>query len=441
MSRSTLCSISRWILLLVTLLTLSLVSQSASRGTKAPSTAPLWRLDLRSTGYIPPQHGLDDQEIGSLLGIEPVCFLGNGVVVVSYVTREVPVALPRRGQTDESLPYRLRAIFIDTKTGAVSKTMEWPTASVRSRILAAPGEKFAVLTPDQMLLYSADFALLNKLEVSLGRESVKSGWDAAPSPGGRYLLLGYEPATDEKRFAGLPLSVYDAQLDTLEMHLIWVDLEKLQVVEHWTTTRRSSGGFSWPEKISDQGLVQIESSMRNRNGIPLYLPIVKIGRPPNGPWQLMCTPSDSFCGPGQFINDGTVIRSRLSGGDKNVQTWIGLVSTNGKLLFEQSFPKGEVPRDGIPVSSDGRRFALGLMKIKGGNSFLDIAGHASMSRIMVYDLAAHQWVYSLDAKAQNIKDVSGMALSQDGSLLGEINQDGVLEVYRVPEAPGQAAIQ
>jgi hypothetical protein len=81
------------------------------------------------------------------------------------------------------------------------------------------------------------------------------------------------------------------------------------------------------------------------------------------------------------------------------------------------------------------------MKIKGGNSFLDIAGHASMSRIMVYDLAAHQWVYSLDAKAQNIKDVSGMALSQDGSLLGEINQDGVLEVYRVPEAPSSAAIQ
>jgi hypothetical protein len=395
-------------------------------------------------GYIPPQYSLDNQEIGSGLGIEPICFLGNGVVVVSYVTREAPVALPRRGQTDESLPYRLRAIFIDTKTGTVSKTMEWPTASGRSRILAAPGEKFAVLTPDQMLLYSADFALLNKLEIPLSRESVKDGWHAVTSPGGKYLLLGYEPATEEKRLkrsTELPFSVYIKQLETLEVRLIWVDLDTMKIVENWTATERSSGGFLWPEKISDQGLVQIESSMRNRNGIPLYLPIVKIGRPPNGPWQLMCTPSDSFCGPGQFINDGTVIRSRLSGGDKNVQTWIGLVSTNGKLLFEQSFPKGEVPRDGIPVSSDGRRFALGLMKIKGGNSFLDIAGHASMSRIMVYDLAAHQWVYSLDAKAQNIKDVSGMALSQDGSLLGEINQDGVLEVYRVPEAPGQAAIQ
>src|ERR1019366_5139147 len=142
-------------------------------------------------------------------------------------------------------------------------------------------------------------------------------------------------------------------------------LDNLQIVELWTTTERSTGGFSWPRTISDAGSVQRTKSGNNSN-------IIDIGKPPNGPWRLMCSPSNSFCGPGQFVGSDTVIRTRLSGQDKNVQLWIGLLNTSGELLFQQTFPKGEVPREpsllnlekGIPVSSDGRRLALGLLKVK-----------------------------------------------------------------------------
>jgi len=53
-----------------------------------------------------------------------------------------------------------------------------------------------------------------------------------------------------------------------------------------------------------------------------------------------------------------------------------------------------------------------------------------LKRILIYDLPNRQVVYTLDAKGQKIKDVSGVALSPDGSLLA-ILTDGVVQVYRV----------
>lgn len=435
--------------LLIGFLVLFPVSRAATQKRTASSALPEWRLNVRTLGYIPPQLGHVEQEGWSQLSIESICFLERDAVVVSFVTREAPAALPRRGQTGESMQFRLHALFIDTKTGRVQTTREWPTASVRSRVLAAPGGKFVVLTPDQLLLYSADLSLMNKLDVSMGRESVKNDWHATISPGGRNLLLSYEPETDEGRFAGLSPSDYEAQLQELEIRLEWIDLDKLQTVERWSTTEKSSGGFGSPDVISDEGLVQ---RTKRGNGIdaPLYSWVVSIGRIPNGPWHLMCSPADSFCGPGQFVNDKTVLRTWV-GVDNGTRLWVGLLSTTGELLFQQTFSKGEVPdtrtseeeglETGFVFSASGQKFALALAKIKGANRFLDIGGHASIDRIRVFDVPSRQWIYTLDAKAQYPKSISGMALSPDGSLLGLINQDGVLEMYRVPEPPNPRATQ
>jgi hypothetical protein len=426
-------------------------SRAESRSGMTSSPPPLWRVNVRVLGYIPPDEGHVYQEVGSPLGIESICFVDNDIIAVSFVTREAPATLPRRNQVGDSLPFRLHAIFIDTKTGQVRAAREWPTASVRSRVLAVLGGKFAVLTPDQLMLYSADLDLLNTLDTPVGRESVKDDWQATTSPGDRYLLLSYEPATEEKRIAGLPPTVLEAQLDELEMRLEWIDLQNLRPVERWSTTAKSSEGFSEPEAISDEGLVQRVKRGKGNDGAPLYSYVVEIGKPPNGPWSLMCFPSDSFCGPGEFVNNDTILRTRLTGLDKDVQVWIGLLSTNGKLLFQQTFSKGEVPdqlrpgteapQRGVEISAGGRRFALAVAKLKGGNTFLDIGGHTSVDRIMVYDLPNRQWIYTLDAKTQNIKSISGMALSQDGSLLGLINQEGILEIFRVPARANPRIIQ
>jgi hypothetical protein len=105
--------------------------------------------------------------------------------------------------------------------------------------------------------------------------------------------------------------------------------------------------------------------------------------------------------------------------------------TNGDLLFQQNFLPGEVYR-WWATSAGGHRLALALDKGKGGSAALDIAPHYGLSRVIVYDLSARQWVNSLDGKKQGLKSISGLALSPKGSLLALIDQDGILQLYRLP---------
>jgi WD40 repeat protein len=112
---------------------------------------------------------------------------------------------------------------------------------------------------------------------------------------------------------------------------------------------------------------------------------------------------------------------------------MALISTSGEVLMHQDLLHRETFRK-LVHSADGRRFALSLDKGKGGSAALDIAPHYSLNRIMVYDLAAREWIYTLDPKKAGIKDIRELALSPDGSLLGLITQDGTLEVYSLPAA-------
>lgn len=75
---------------------------------------------------------------------------------------------------------------------------------------------------------------------------------------------------------------------------------------------------------------------------------------------------------------------------------------------------------------------IAIYEGKGGSEMLDIAPHYSLKSIRVYDLSERRWVYTLGGKSHGIRSISALALSPDGSFLGLINQDGVLQVYRVP---------
>lgn len=203
----------------------------------------------------------------------------------------------------------------------------------------------------------------------------------------------------------------------------WVDTESLQVLQTWT-----GSGFSkqLPGSISDNGMALAGGS----GGL-------KIGRP-DGPWHPLCSLSEVYCGAGPFVNNESVLSMRLQGPE---QWKMNLMNTNGELLFEQNFPRGELFSAPARRAADGRRFALTFYKGKGGSSFLDVAPRYSLKRIMVYDVPTRQWVCALDAKKQGIKGTSGLALSPDGTLLALINQDRILEVYRLPDtpaAPGQS---
>lgn len=441
------CYILQWTLSMATLLMLSLASQAASQGGAVSSPGPIWRLDVRKLGYTPPQR-TRDEGVDVPLYIESIHFLTATKAVVTFVTREAPATLPRHGQVDETLPFRLHALFIDTVEGSVFAKLEWPTSSVRSRVLAIPGGNFLVFTPVELLLYSSEMNYLRKLELTLNRKAAKDGWYTHVSPGGKYLLFGYMPAAEERRRVGMPLDQLRKQ--ETDTSFEWIDLENLQSIQNWSAKNWPYDGSSI--EISDEGMALDWTFVKGENrGVSS---IATIGRLPNGPWRLIDSPLDSHNSLlGRFVNNETILNMRYIGGqDKNVQVWMGLVNTSGGLLFQETFLKGEVPfrgallwgeapQRGVVISAGGQRFVLALAKIKGANTTLDIGGHLSLDRIVVYDIPSRQRVYTLDAKTQKIKSISGMALSPDGSLLGLINQDGVLEAYRVSENPNPRAIR
>ncbi len=273
--------ISLWTLFTVILLVLFLVDPGECQTKLA--TGPIVQLNVRTLGYAPQPFPTENY---GWLGIDPICFLSADTVAITFVTREAPAALPRRGQSDESLPYRLHALFIDTKTGKVMDTRDWPSSSPRSRVLPATGQKFVVLTPDRLLLYSPEFTLLNQLDVTWGRESIKDHWEVARSPAGKYLLIHYEPQADAKRIEQLPPTVDVLDWNPVEQ-FEWIDLENLQVVEHWATKICPDCfftlGFYDTFGISDDGMIQRWKNVPG--GTPFDSKVVEIGKPPDGPWR------------------------------------------------------------------------------------------------------------------------------------------------------------
>jgi len=393
---------------------------TAGRGApaKIESTAgPVWQLDVRALGFANPHR---PESSRGPFPHDPVSYLAGGQIVVTFVTRVAPEGVPRRDQPDESLPFRLHALFIDAATGKVRTEREWPTASARSCVLPSPGGKFLVFTPDKLLLYSPSLELLQELSLPLRRKANWETWELHPSPAGKYLLISYDAKSNE-RFAGtlrqarLPQDrdLIDRTFAQLELSEDLVDTEELSILGSWTV-KLGFDDTHPPTSISDEGLLVLGEKAERFDS----------------PWQPVPLFSRSL---GFFINDQVLLalRSkppRLLGFDLN--------NTRGDLLFKEDFPdNGEIMVDPVRHSAGGQRFALAFIKGKGGIAALDIAPHYSLKRIIVFDIPSLQWVYRLDGKRQRIKNISGLALSPDGSQLGLIDQNGILRAYRLSETP------
>lgn len=359
----------------------------------------MWQLDARALGYTWLWDIVREQMRGRLP--TQICFTGDEVVV-TFVSRLVPSSIPRRGKSDESLPLRLQAIFIDAKTGKVRTRAEWPTASYLSRITPVTKDRFAVITSEKLLLYSLGGEQLKEMDLPLGSEAIQDWWAVNSSPGGKYLVIEYEPKTDEKRDVGYMHG---------ELRRLWIDADNLHLLGDWTARDMDAGSSL---TISDAG-VAFDGS--------------KIGRP-DGPREWLCLPynnSKAYCGGyGSLLNNQTIFMTSGPSRDE----WMALISTSGEVLMHQDYLHREIFRI-LAHSADGRRFALALEKGKGGSAAFDIAPHYSLSRIIVYDLGAREWIYTVYPKQQGIRGIEGLALSPDGSLLGLINQDGMVEVYRL----------
>lgn len=378
------------------------------------NTGPVWQLDVGALGFANPHR---PESSRGPFPDDPICYLAGGQIVVTFVTRVAPEGVPRRDQPDESLPFRLHALFIDAATGKVRTEREWPTASARSCVLPSPGGKFLVFTPDKLLLYSPSLELLQELNLPLRTKATWETWELHPSPAGKYLLISYDAKSNARFTAALHHAIStndhsrtDRILAEAELSEDLVDTEDLSILASWTVKL----GFDYthpPTSISDEGLLVLGDDVQRFDR----------------PWQPVSGLSDSL---GFFISDKVLLALRW----KNIRLLgFDLNNTGGQLLFKEDFPdNGEIMVDPVRHSAGGQRFALAFIKGKGGIAALDIAPHYSLKRIIVFDIPSLQWVYRLDGKRQGIKSISGLALSPDGSQFGLIDQDGILRAYRVP---------
>jgi hypothetical protein len=334
--------------------------------------------------------------------IDTICYQSDDLVVATFVTQVTAGPLTHRGKEDSFKTYRLHALFVDTRSGQVKATREWPSTTSESRVLTGTNGKFVVLVPDNLILYSPQMEIFKKLDISLGK---CEKWEIHTSPEGKALLVTCLPSRHEL------VAAYQ-----------WIDTEHMNVLREWTVHGKD---MAYIDAISSR-------EMLAGNAI----------RDLDGPWRKLDSPAYvSYFGAHEFLNDNTIFSFRETGETH----FFSLIRTDGRLLYRQAVPVSEGfsygsvhQPEGARPSADGNRFALPFYRAHGGSAFLDIPAHYLLKELKVYDLPSQRWIFRLDGKKQKIRTLSGLALSPDGSLLALINQDGILEVYRVPSTPNSS---
>ncbi|SPE44294.1 hypothetical protein SBA7_320061 [Candidatus Sulfotelmatobacter sp. SbA7] len=368
------------------------LGHSLKTKTASDTRAPVWRIDLRSVGFT----GLaPKQETWGLhFRPNPLCFADQQVLVATFITRENVTALARRDQPDDPLPLRLHGTFLDASTGKVQASREWPITRPRGGIVATGGGGFAVLVPAGLASYSPSRELLKDLKLSSEQQSHL--WDIHSSPTGKSFLMEYHYP---------------------EASFQWVDANSLQPQPAW--------GESMPGvSISDSELTITRDTYIKSKG---YISEVLV-RSRDGPWRAICRVEPGMgegCGIPQFVSN------------KVLALWLPhelkVASTDGEVLSAISLAEDDWIGRPLYPSANGERFAMTVWAHKGGSTLLDISYHRMLKRIVVYDIPSGHPIYTFEAKKRQSKDVSGVAVSPDGSLLA-ILTDGVLEVYQLPSS-------
>jgi hypothetical protein len=365
----------------------------AENGTMAAN----WSTDLRPAVGSPP--------LGLVVGrghetrLQPTTslwFVDNNTVVATFVTREETAALSNH---DTNQPLRLRAIFLDVRTGKVASTQAWPSESRFAAIIAVHDGNFVTQRGDLLALYSPDAKEVRTLNLPSINKDLW-GWFAHPSPTGRSILFATPNLTT-----------------TGQTPWIWVDATTLQIVRSWKEVQ--SGWIG----ISDSAtamlacsfpLYHCDSNLEIRGFTTEWKSITPIDR------QLQSFP--------QFVNEDTIF---MSG-----HPW-KLLQSDGKMILIEARPFEGMTA--VP-STSGQRFIVPFFQSKGGVTALDIGAHGELKAISVYDAPFHKCSYRLEVKGPKIKELAKLALSPDGSKLA-ILFDESLYLFQLPPALSTAHTQ
>lgn len=380
----------------------------------ASKARPLWRTDLR-------QHGLAEVRSwnAAFSGLD-VGIWGNEVLAFTDETQVVATSLTPESKAQAS-PRRLHAVFLDATTGRVSGTSEWTGLFTGVGLRALRGGNFLVRTTHEFSVYSPSLQRLSTFPMPRKHRPGGEGWFVSVTPAGRAIVVEHR--------VGCNLEVQWLDPGTLIPKRSWQDAEgtfdvasgnALDISDSWlvATMRHAKGNCGTSPTLDFQDALRkaleqkqtCEVAVRNADRswdtifhLPTYCPLEA-----------------------RFVNDDTVI---FSAGHE-----LFLLGVNGSILLKEQLGKHEFTDTATARSSrDGHRLAVAVYTLKGGSEMLDISAHEVLKRIMVYDLSSRSWVYMVDSKQVDLKNVSGFALSPNGSRLA-LRRDGFVELYRLPDS-------
>jgi hypothetical protein len=363
------------------------------------------------------------------IDMDPICFLSDGTIVVTFVTRNPGATLTHRDDNaDSSAALELHAFFVDPSNGQLKVTQEWPTTHYGSRIIPGTAGNFIVITPDAFFLYSSERQLLKKLELSLTQRS-RGTWNVLTSPDGQKTLVGYSlgspnPQMQSEEPRKLTIPETSEQARAINVEILWIDNEDLRISHTWT-----EHGDAWPSMKAATAISNHDIAGASNDKI----------RDLDGSWHDLCELKyRKYCSFEQFINNDLLLA--------HSSNRISLIGIDGRVISYWDFAEKETfgrsySRYAARPSMNGNRFVLPANKGSGGSSFLDIAPQYSLDRILAYDVPSQKWFYQIEGKSHKITSLSGLALSPDGLLMTLITQEGVLEAYRLPKEVGYMTIK
>jgi len=312
-------------------------------------------------------------------------FLSDDVLVVYYTGNGNSVP----DSKEPSGGLRLVALFFDSRSGALSKKLEWTTRvrvgrndfiDPEARLYAAHNRQFIVYASDNLMVYGSDFSLL--YEKSLQPLRWRDDRSVQVLPGGKQIFV-------EEKVAG---SVKHS----------WFAVDGLRPVPTPPGVLRQAGG-----------VVASETSLYPGGIVPTWKGDVAaaekyhISDCPMSPLSLARDQVlwSGYCG--FTVNQGA---SNL---------WV-------RRIGDEAAPaQNDEPRRNLP----GNRFMLNY--VVGHRSKLDDVHLSKKGTLIVYDVATCQPVFSMEG-------LGGMALSPDGSQIAAF-KNAMIQIYRITEQPNTGA--
>lgn len=371
---------------------LSTLTLIASVKDNQNTLTPLWRTDLRSSIGGSPV-GLIAGGKGHEYEYRPrtsLLFTNDGTLVVTFVVRgpDDSPRLSHRGESEESLPLRLKAIFLDPESGTVRDIVEWPVESRDSGIVAAYNGNFATATGGSLVLYSSDRRELKRIGLPIQYH------DSVSSPTGKTIL-------------------YLSKIDS-GVTWTWIRTETLEIARHWTESPRGTLA------VSDSEISMSACVIWNATCGPPQIDVKTL----DTNWRKLMPIADRRKAPViGFIREGLLYS--LEGESVQLVQTDGTVITREDGLMETCWGVGAFP------SARGNRFVIPFCKLRGRSQSLDLSGHDELKGIAVYDSPFQNQAQRLRYEGPKIDMPMSIALSPDGSKLALLNGESIC-LLRLP---------